>query len=152
MKRLAIGAITLAIAASAGAMAQAQTDPSRAGSNCNHHCQFERDRTALRKHTDRQPIPAYITECESGGSYRAYNPSSGAGGKYQALPSTWRANLPGRRTIRLAEDLFTRAQEKRRLRQWHALDRGPRWSSPLLQDIVGANIRDSQGLDAWSCQ
>ena len=29
--------------------------------------------------------------CESGGNYRALNPSSGAGGAYQILPSTWRA-------------------------------------------------------------
>lgn len=36
-------------------------------------------------------IPAYICQRESGGSYTAVNPSSGAGGKYQFLPSTWRA-------------------------------------------------------------
>ena len=28
--------------------------------------------------------------CESGGNYGAVNPSSGAGGAYQILPSTWR--------------------------------------------------------------
>ena len=27
--------------------------------------------------------------CESGGNYGAVNPSSGAGGAYQILPSTW---------------------------------------------------------------
>ena len=27
--------------------------------------------------------------CESGGNYSALNPSSGAGGAYQILPSTW---------------------------------------------------------------
>jgi resuscitation-promoting factor RpfA len=27
--------------------------------------------------------------CESGGNYSAVNPSSGAGGAYQILPSTW---------------------------------------------------------------
>ena len=27
--------------------------------------------------------------CESGGDYGAVNPSSGAGGAYQILPSTW---------------------------------------------------------------
>jgi septal ring factor EnvC (AmiA/AmiB activator) len=34
-------------------------------------------------------IPAYIVMCESGGNYSAINPSSGAGGAYQVLPSTW---------------------------------------------------------------
>jgi septal ring factor EnvC (AmiA/AmiB activator) len=34
-------------------------------------------------------IPAYIVMCESGGDYSALNPSSGAGGAYQILPSTW---------------------------------------------------------------
>ncbi len=34
-------------------------------------------------------IPAYIVICESGGDYGAVNPSSGAGGAYQILPSTW---------------------------------------------------------------
>lgn len=35
-------------------------------------------------------IPAYIVMCESGGNYGAVNPSSGAGGAYQILPSTWK--------------------------------------------------------------
>ena len=35
-------------------------------------------------------IPTYIVMCESGGNYGALNPSSGAGGAYQILPSTWR--------------------------------------------------------------
>ncbi|HEX4669875.1 MAG TPA: transglycosylase family protein [Solirubrobacterales bacterium] len=34
-------------------------------------------------------IPTYIVMCESGGDYGAVNPSSGAGGAYQVLPSTW---------------------------------------------------------------
>ena len=34
-------------------------------------------------------IPAYIVMCESGGDYGAVNASSGAGGAYQILPSTW---------------------------------------------------------------
>jgi septal ring factor EnvC (AmiA/AmiB activator) len=34
-------------------------------------------------------IPAYVVMCESGGNYGALNPSSGAGGAYQILPSTW---------------------------------------------------------------
>lgn len=36
-------------------------------------------------------IPTYIVICESGGNYSALNPSSGAGGAYQILPSTWHA-------------------------------------------------------------
>lgn len=36
-------------------------------------------------------IPDYIVICESGGNYRALNPSSMAGGAYQILPSTWHA-------------------------------------------------------------
>jgi peptidoglycan hydrolase CwlO-like protein len=36
-------------------------------------------------------IPTYIVMCESGGNYSALNSSSGAGGAYQILPSTWRA-------------------------------------------------------------
>jgi peptidoglycan hydrolase CwlO-like protein len=34
-------------------------------------------------------IPTYIVMCESGGNYSALNASSGAGGAYQILPSTW---------------------------------------------------------------
>ena len=34
-------------------------------------------------------IPQSIVMCESGGDYSAVNPSSGAGGAYQILPSTW---------------------------------------------------------------
>ena len=36
-------------------------------------------------------IPTYIVMCESGGDYSALNPSSGAGGAYQIMPSTWLA-------------------------------------------------------------
>jgi peptidoglycan hydrolase CwlO-like protein len=35
-------------------------------------------------------IPEAIVMCESGGNFEALNPSSGAGGAYQILPSTWR--------------------------------------------------------------
>lgn len=34
-------------------------------------------------------IPTYIVMCESGGNYSALNASSGAGGAYQIIPSTW---------------------------------------------------------------
>jgi chromosome segregation ATPase len=40
-------------------------------------------------------IPDSIVRCESGGNYRALNPSSGAGGAYQMLPETYRG-LGGR--------------------------------------------------------
>jgi hypothetical protein len=36
-------------------------------------------------------IPAYICQRESGMSYTALNASSGAGGMYQFMPSTWNA-------------------------------------------------------------
>lgn len=36
-------------------------------------------------------IPTYIVICESGGNYRALNPSTMAGGAYQIIPSTWHA-------------------------------------------------------------
>lgn len=36
-------------------------------------------------------IPTYIVMCESGGDYSAVNSSSGAGGAYQIMPSTWEA-------------------------------------------------------------
>ena len=36
-------------------------------------------------------IPSSIVQCESGGSYSAVNSSSGAGGAYQIMPSTWQA-------------------------------------------------------------
>jgi hypothetical protein len=36
-------------------------------------------------------IPASIVMCESGGNYSAVNASTGAGGAYQILPSTWAA-------------------------------------------------------------
>jgi septal ring factor EnvC (AmiA/AmiB activator) len=35
-------------------------------------------------------IPSSIVMCESGGNYNALNPSSGAGGAYQMLPSTYK--------------------------------------------------------------
>jgi hypothetical protein len=35
-------------------------------------------------------IPSSIVMCESGGNFGAVNPSSGAGGAYQILPSTWK--------------------------------------------------------------
>ena len=37
------------------------------------------------------PILERIKQCESGGNYRAVNPSSGAAGAYQFMYTTWRA-------------------------------------------------------------
>jgi peptidoglycan hydrolase CwlO-like protein len=69
-------------------------------------------------------IPTYIVMCESGGNYRALNSSSGAGGAYQILPSTWRTyggqGLP---------------------------DQAP----PAEQDRIAGMIWADAGPSAWSC-
>jgi len=69
---------------------------------CSEKCEAKREYQKARKHTPYNPIPAYIVECESHGYLRALNPSSGAGGRYQVIPSTWAASLPNRRFIRAA--------------------------------------------------
>ncbi|MDP9187762.1 MAG: transglycosylase family protein [Actinomycetota bacterium] len=69
-------------------------------------------------------IPTYIVICESGGNYRALNPSSGAGGAYQILPSTWRAY--GGQGL-------------------------PHQASKAEQDRVAAIIWREDGPGAWSC-
>ncbi len=59
-------------------------------------------------------IPTYIVMCESGGNYSALNPSSGAGGAYQVLPSTWEAyggqgepqNAPKAEQDRIAAEIW----------------------------------------------
>jgi len=59
-------------------------------------------------------IPAYIVMCESGGNYSALNPSSGAGGAYQILPSTWKLyggqgepqNAPKAEQDRIASEIW----------------------------------------------
>lgn len=55
-----------------------------------------------------------IAQCESGGDYRAVNSSSGAGGKYQFLPSTW-ASVGG---TGLPQDASPAEQDKRALILW----------------------------------
>lgn len=100
---------------------------------CGRKCKMKREYRKARKATPREPIPVYITQCESHGNLRALNPS-GAGGRYQIMPTTWSANLPGRHFIVVAHG-----------------DRGPRWSSRLLQDRVALNIWRSSGPSAWSC-
>jgi septal ring factor EnvC (AmiA/AmiB activator) len=59
-------------------------------------------------------IPTYIVMCESGGNYSALNPSSGAGGAYQILPSTWEGyggqgepqNAPKAEQDRIASEIW----------------------------------------------
>jgi peptidoglycan hydrolase CwlO-like protein len=69
-------------------------------------------------------IPTYIVMCESGGNYQALNPSSGAGGAYQILPSTWRAY--GGQGL-------------------------PHQAPKEEQDRIAAQIWADSGPSAWSC-
>lgn len=69
-------------------------------------------------------IPTYIVLCESGGNYGAVNPSSGAGGAYQILPSTW--HLYGGQGL-------------------------PQDASKAEQDRIAAEIWADSGPSAWSC-
>ena len=62
--------------------------------------------------------------CESGGNYSAVNPSSGAGGAYQILPSTWE---PLRR------------------------QRAPQDASPQEQSRIASQIWADSGSSAWEC-
>jgi septal ring factor EnvC (AmiA/AmiB activator) len=69
-------------------------------------------------------IPAYIVMCESGGDYGVVNPSSGAGGAYQILPSTW-ALYGGKGA--------------------------PQDASKAEQDSIAAQIWADSGPSAWVC-
>jgi len=69
-------------------------------------------------------IPEAIVMCESGGNYQALNPSSGAGGAYQILPSTW--HLYGGKGL-------------------------PHQASPAEQDAIAAQIWADSGPGAWVC-
>jgi septal ring factor EnvC (AmiA/AmiB activator) len=69
-------------------------------------------------------IPTYIVMCESGGNYSALNPSSGAGGAYQILPSTW--------------ELYGGRGE-------------PQNASKAEQDRIAAEIWADSGSSAWVC-
>jgi septal ring factor EnvC (AmiA/AmiB activator) len=69
-------------------------------------------------------IPTYIVMCESGGNYGAVNPSSGAGGAYQILPSTW--------------DLY-------------GGQGAPQEASKEEQDRIAAEIWSDSGGSAWVC-
>jgi transglycosylase-like protein len=69
-------------------------------------------------------IPWQIVACESGGSYSALNPSSGAGGAYQIIPSTWQAY--GGQGL-------------------------PQLAPPAEQDRIAAEIWADSGPSAWAC-
>jgi septal ring factor EnvC (AmiA/AmiB activator) len=69
-------------------------------------------------------IPTYIVLCESGGNYSALNPSSGAGGAYQILPSTW--------------ELYGGQGE-------------PQNAPKAEQDRIAAEIWADSGSSAWVC-
>lgn len=68
-------------------------------------------------------IPEYIVQCESGGNYRALNPS-GAGGAYQIMPGTWRA---------------------------YGGTGSPHTAPPAEQDRIAAKIYAAQGAAPWVC-
>jgi septal ring factor EnvC (AmiA/AmiB activator) len=69
-------------------------------------------------------IPTYIVMCESGGNYSALNPSSGAGGAYQIIPSTWAA---------------------------YGGEGAPHTASKAEQDAIAAQIWADSGPSAWVC-
>jgi septal ring factor EnvC (AmiA/AmiB activator) len=69
-------------------------------------------------------IPTYVVMCESGGNYSALNPSSGAGGAYQILPSTW--------------ELYGGQGE-------------PQNAPKAEQDRIAAEIWADSGGSAWVC-
>jgi hypothetical protein len=69
-------------------------------------------------------IPTYIVMCESGGNYHAVNSSTGAGGAYQIMPSTWHAY--GGKGL-------------------------PQNGSKQQQDAIALKIYQSQGSSPWSC-
>lgn len=69
-------------------------------------------------------IPEAIVMCESGGNFRAVNSSSGAGGAYQILPSTWRL---------------------------YGGQGNPEDASPAEQSNIAAQIWADSGPGAWVC-
>ena len=69
-------------------------------------------------------IPQAIVMCESGGNFGAVNSSSGAGGAYQILPSTWRL---------------------------YGGSGSPQNASPQQQSQIAAQIWADSGPSAWEC-
>jgi hypothetical protein len=144
-KLVASGAL-LAAAASAGAVASAQTParPTRVApvSHARRGRRTKPHRKAIRRprpashHTapatataypsssGGYSIPASIVMCESGGNYGAVNPTTGAGGAYQILPSTWAA---------------------------YGGTGLPQDAPPAEQDAIAARIYATAGPSQWSC-
>jgi Transglycosylase-like domain len=139
-KLVAAGAL-LASAAGAGAVASAQPPqqpvrtvafirPSHSDFAMPHRNRPSgRHRTRPAAHTSSgashgYTIPASIVMCESGGNYSAVNPSSGAGGAYQILPSTWAA---------------------------YGGSGLPQNAPPAEQDAIAAKIYAAGGPSQWSC-
>jgi chromosome segregation ATPase len=69
-------------------------------------------------------IPQSIVMCESGGNFDAVNPSSGAGGAYQILPSTWES---------------------------YGGEGKPNEASPAAQHEIAEQIWADSGSSAWVC-
>ncbi len=69
-------------------------------------------------------IPESIVMCESGGNWEAVNPSSGAGGAYQIMPSTW---------------------------ELYGGEGNPEDASPAEQSEIAAQIWADSGSAAWVC-
>jgi peptidoglycan hydrolase CwlO-like protein len=69
-------------------------------------------------------IPEAIVMCESGGNFNAVNPSSGAGGAYQILPSTW---------------------------ELYGGSGNPEDASPSQQSSIASQIWADSGPSAWVC-
>ncbi|HKH14330.1 MAG TPA: transglycosylase family protein [Solirubrobacterales bacterium] len=69
-------------------------------------------------------IPEAIVMCESGGNFNAVNPSSGAGGAYQILPSTW---------------------------ELYGGSGAPQDASPSEQSQIASQIWAASGSSAWVC-
>lgn len=69
-------------------------------------------------------IPTYIVMCESGGNYSAVNPTSGAGGAYQILPSTW---------------------------ELYGGKGAPQDAPKAEQDRIAGEIWEDSGPSAWAC-
>jgi septal ring factor EnvC (AmiA/AmiB activator) len=69
-------------------------------------------------------IPESIVQCESGGNWDAVNPSSGAGGAYQILPSTW---------------------------ELYGGEGNPEDASPAQQSEIASQIWADSGSAAWVC-
>jgi len=78
------------------------------------------------------PMPRCTWFGESGGSYRARNARSTAGGKYQILDGTWYGNGG------------SQPPRGHRFARWPASV-----ASPLEQERVARRVLRSQGLGAW---